>query len=457
MTPNLPPARTSDRLLGELKQLHPLLIDLSLDRIRQLLAKLGHPERRLPPVIHIAGTNGKGSTVAFLKAMAEASGLRTHAYISPHLVRFHERISLASPDGRSRPIEETALVELLGRVAGVNDGAPMTFFEITTAAAFVAFAEHPADVVVLETGLGGDFDATNVVDRPALTIITPISMDHADKLGATIAAIASTKAGILKPDVPAVISRQEPEALEVIRQEARKLKAPLMTWDEDFTAFEQAGRLLFQSESELLDLPLPALAGPHQIVNAGAAVAAAIALRSLGFTDAGIASGLKTAAWPARFQRLQTSELRLGVDCDEMELWLDGGHNPAGGRALAETVAALEERSSKPLHLVVGMMGQKDAQGFLAPFVGQVAHVWTVPIPGAHEQPFDPVQLAQISRQLGMPATTVSSVRAALDEIAFNLRDGDAGAVRVLICGSLYLAGNVLSEIERNANSSGAA
>jgi len=434
--------RSSDDLLAELKTLHPMLIDLSLDRIASLLAKLGHPERRLPPVVHIAGTNGKGSTVAFLKAMAEASGLRVHAYISPHLVRFHERISVPDASGVSHPISESDLVALLSRVAAVNAGAPMTFFEITTAAAFLAFAERPADLLVLETGLGGNFDATNVVARPVLSVITPISMDHADKLGSTITAIAETKAGILKPDTPAVISAQEPDVLEVLRRRARVTRSPLTVWGEDFDAFEQSGRLVFQSELEMHDLPLPALIGPHQIVNAGTSVAAALHLRSLGTTDSGIAAGLSTVSWPARMQRLDPRQW-LGEGNHDVEIWLDGGHNPAGGRVIAETLAMLEERSPKPLFMVVGMMGQKDADGFLSNFRGQAAAIVTVPIPGAHERPFEAADLADNARRLGFAASPESDVPSAVRRIAAQ----SSQPIRIVICGSLYLAGHVLSQL----------
>ena len=270
--------RTSDDVLAELKTLHPRLIDLSLGRIEALLAKLGNPQDRLPPVIHVAGTNGKGSCTAFLKAMLEAAGKRVHTYTSPHLVRFHERIELAGADGKARPISESELVARLLHAQRINAGEPITYFEITTAAAFLAFAEHPADALILEVGLGGRLDATNVVARPALSVIMPVSMDHTDKLGATLADIAREKAGILKAGVPAVIAVQPPEALEVITDVAQRLGAPLSLWGEDYEAFEQRGRLVFQSAERLLDLPLPALMGHHQIANAGTAVAAALHL-----------------------------------------------------------------------------------------------------------------------------------------------------------------------------------
>ena len=278
--------RTSDDILAELKTLHPRLIDLSLGRIEALLAKLGNPQDRLPPVIHVAGTNGKGSFTAFLKAMLEAAGKRVHVYTSPHLVRFHERIELAGADGKARPIAERELVDRLLHAQRINAGDPITYFEITTAAAFLAFAEHPADALILEVGLGGRLDATNVVARPALSVIMPVSMDHTDKLGATLADIAREKAGILKPGVPAVISVQPPEALDVITGVAQELRSAAVAVGQDYEAFEQRGRLVYQSAERLLDLPLPALMGHHQIANAGTAVAAALHLDQLGIADA---------------------------------------------------------------------------------------------------------------------------------------------------------------------------
>ncbi len=433
---------TSDALLARMKTLHPMMIDLSLERIERLLARLGHPERRLAPVIHIAGTNGKGSTTAYLKAMFEASGRRVHAYTSPHLVRFHERIELAGtgPGGRAAAISEALLVDVLARTAAVNADDPMTFFEITTAAAFQAFAEHPADVVLLEVGLGGRQDTTNVIARPALCVITPVSMDHADKLGDTVAKIAAEKAGILKRDVAAIIARQPPDAMAAIRARARAVQAPLITAGEDYDAFEQGGRMVFQSEDTLLDLPLPALIGPHQIENAGTAVAAALQVKSLGLTDAGIASGLTTVRWPARMQRLTTGPLTARLS-PGTELWLDGGHNPAGGKVLAETIAGLDERAAKPACLVIGMMGLKDVAGFLAPFKGLVRRIVTVPIPGAHEAPHTPEALAAVAAGLGFSAEPSTSVPAALDRIAHQ----EQGPRRIVICGSLYLAGHVLA------------
>ena len=434
---------TSAKLLAEMKLLHPMLIDLSLGRVERLLGKLGNPHRKLPPAVHVAGTNGKGSVTAYLKAILEAAGARVHVYTSPHLVRFHERIELAGPDGKAAPIAEDTLVDVLTRTLATNAHDDITQFEITTAAAFLAFAEHPADVLLLEVGLGGRLDATNVVEKPVLDVITPISLDHAEKLGATIGRIAYEKAGILRGGVPAVISQQEPEAEDVIRAEALKVGAPLIVWGEHFDAYEQRGRLVVQLEDLLLDLPLPSLVGRHQIVNAGTAVAAALRLSTslpdLGLGERAIEQGLTAARWPARMQRLDSGPLptllRSGA-----ELWLDGGHNPAAGAALAQTLADLEERSPKPLHIIVGMMGLKDAAGFLAPFRGLARHVMTVPIPGAHEAPHAPETLAETAREVGLNAESAGDVIAALKRTDA----AEPGPKRVLICGSLYLAGHVL-------------
>ncbi len=441
MTPEQPSQELAvDALLARLRTLHPQLIDLSLDRIGQLLTALGEPHRKLPPVIHIAGTNGKGSTSAFLGAMLEAAGKRVHLYTSPHLVRFNERIRLAGADGKSRPIADAALAEVLRRAALANAGSAITFFEVTTAAALLAFAETPADIVILEVGLGGRADATNVIAEPLLSIITPVSMDHADKLGSTVDKIAIEKAGILKPGIAAVISQQHEEGLAAIRTVATRIGAPLVVWGEAFEAFEQRGRLLFQSEDTLLDLPRPALLGRHQIVNAGTAIAAALLMRDFGVEQEAIERGLLEVTWPARMQRLRDGRIGRSVSKDT-ELWLDGGHNPAGGQALAQTLADLEERASKPLCMIVGMMGQKDASGFLSPFAGLAIQLITVPIPGAHEAPHSAEALAEIARRLGFKAQAAEGIQQALQRIE-TLQPGQK---RILICGSLYLAGHVLS------------
>ncbi|MDX2289259.1 MAG: folylpolyglutamate synthase/dihydrofolate synthase family protein [Hyphomicrobiaceae bacterium] len=440
----------SSQLLAELKMLHPKLIDLSLGRIERLLAKLGQPHAKLPAVVHVAGTNGKGSTTAFLRAMLEAAGARVHVYTSPHLVRFHERIVLADGPGRSAPIPEAALVDVLTRTQAANGGDDITQFEITTAAAFLAFSEVPADVLLLEVGLGGRLDATNVVARPALSIITPVSMDHADKLGNSLADIAREKAGILKPGVRAVTSQQPAEALDVIEARAAQVGAPLSIWGRDFIAFKQSGRLVFQAGEQLMDLAVPSLLGPHQIINGGTAVAAALQLPGLRLDERAIEAGLVATHWPARMQRLDTGPLPSLLSPGS-ELWLDGGHNPAAGEVLAQTLADLEDRSPRPLHLVVGMMGLKDASGFLRPFAGLARSVSCVPIPRANEAPYTPEALVQAACAVGLPAHASPSVAAALSA----LRAVDEAPMRVLVTGSLYLAGHVLAiqqGVEQQAN-----
>lgn len=432
---------SSDHLLTALKQLHPKLIDLSLGRIERLLERLGNPHHRLPPVVHVAGTNGKGSLTAYLKAIAEAAGLRVHVYTSPHLVRFHERIVLSTGPGVADPIGEEALVDVLTRTQAVNDGDDITQFEITTAAAFLAFSEHPADLLLLEVGLGGRLDATNVIAKPHLCVIMPVSLDHAEKLGATVGLIAAEKAGILKSGVRAVISRQNDEAGLVIDEAAARIGAPLVTWGRDFDAYEQRGRLVVQHGEQLLDLPLPALLGRHQIANAGTAVVAALQLADLGIDERAIEQGLTRVSWPARMQRLVGGPLPAVLKAGS-ELWLDGGHNPAAGEVLAQTLADLEERSPRPLHLVCGMMGLKDATGFLAPFRGLARSVVAVPIPGANEAPHAPETLAAAARAVGMSADVARNVEAALRRIDMAY----PGPKRILICGSLYLAGQVLAQ-----------
>lgn len=423
-----------------MKLLHPKLIDLSLGRVERLLNKLGNPHKALPPVVHIAGTNGKGSVTAYLKAMLTAAGKRVHAYTSPHLVRFHERIELAAAPGLTQPISEADLVDVLARTQSVNSGDDITQFEITTAAAFLAFAEHPADFVLLEVGLGGRLDATNVIERPALAVLTPISNDHADKLGSTIEAIAGEKAGILKPGTRCVVSQQEDAVLDVIAHAAARVGARLVVWGQDYDAYEQRGRLVVQRADRLLDLPLPSLIGRHQIINAGTAVAAALELDGAAIDEQAIERGLVSARWPARMQRIDggplPSLLRPGS-----ELWLDGGHNPAAGLFLAQSLADLEERSPKPLYLVVGMLGLKDAAGFLGSFRGLARHVVSVPIPGSHEAPFSPEALADAARSVSLSAEADTSVEAALKRIDAL----DPGPKRILITGSLYLAGHVLA------------
>jgi dihydrofolate synthase / folylpolyglutamate synthase len=432
-----PRVASSDTLLERLKKLHPQSIDLSLGRIERLLAALGHPERKLPPVLHVAGTNGKGSFLAFTRAIAEALGKGVHVYTSPHLVHFHERIVLAGPHG-SAPIAEDLLVDCLARAEAANDGELITLFEITTAAAFLAFAETPADLLLLETGLGGRLDATNVVAKPVLTAITPVSIDHVSFLGDTLTEIAGEKAGILKAGVPCVVGRQEQEAFAVIERRAEQVGAPLHVAGRDFDMYEQQGRLVFQTASRLIDLPLPRLTGRHQIDNAGTAIAAASLLFGDALTIRALEQGLTHAEWPARLERLAVGGLHAYV-ADGTEIWLDGGHNAAGGKVIAHALAELDERVSRPVHLVFGMMDTKDAHAFIAPFKGLVERVYTVPIPD-EPNAFDADALAEIARAEGFDVVATASLPDALTRSQAALQ----GPGRVLICGSLYLAGLTL-------------
>lgn len=407
--------------------LHPKIIDLTLDRMHRILAALDHPERRVPPVIHIAGTNGKGSTLAMIRAGLEGAGLTTHAYTSPHLARFHERIRVAG-----ELIEEQALSRTLDTCLAANGPDPITYFEITTAAAFAAFAETPADYTLLEVGLGGRLDATNVIDRPALTVITPVDMDHQQYLGETLAQIAAEKAGIIKRGVPVIVGRQQDEALEVIEAQAARLNAPVFAHGQHWHVWEEHGRLIFQDETGLLDLPKPALLGAHQVENAGIALAA---LRTLGQPDTAFEAAMTNATWPARMQRLRRGPLTEAAP--DAELWLDGGHNPHAARAIA---ALLAEMPKRPTHLICGMLNTKDVTGYMEPLAQVAQSLHAVSIPG-QTATLSATETATAARKAGFPAHEADSVAAAL--AAITAQDPQA---RILICGSLYLAGEILKQ-----------
>ncbi len=422
----------SDLILARLERLHPKKIDLSLGRMELLLERLGRPERQLPPVIHVAGTNGKGSTLAFLDAMLKAQGCVVDRYISPHLVRFNERMLI---DGE--PIEETELARVLDLAESANDGAPITFFEITTAAAMLAFVEHRADYLLLETGLGGRLDATNVVERPVLTLITPISMDHEAFLGDRLERIAFEKAGILKPDVMALSGPQEPTAMAVLAQRAATVGAPLHFHGREWQ-IEMVGReLRFTDGYETLALPRPALEGVHQIENAGLAIAAA---RSLGVANEAIAGGLSTARWPGRLQRLTQGPLveKLGKS---HQLRIDGGHNPAAGQRLAESLDVFATLT--PVHLVIGMLDTKDFLGFLRPLASRAESMTFVRIPGVKASR-DPEEMRALAATIGIEAKAVETVEAAIAGLA----DRHLSPSCVLICGNLYLTGHILRDHE---------
>lgn len=427
-----------DATLQRLLTLHPKLIDLSLERMWRILKKLGHPERMLPPVIHVTGTNGKGSAIAFMRAMLEAGGKRVHVYTSPHLVRFNERIRLAAPGG-GQLVDDALLVETLKECERVNAGETITFFEVTTAAALVLFSRHPADVLLLEVGLGGRLDSTNVIAHPRVSAITPISLDHADHLGDTIEKIAAEKAGIIKRGAPVVVSPQPEAALRVIEHHAGRLQAPLYACGQAWMASEEHGRLVYQDDEGLLDLPAPKLPGRHQFVNAGTAIAS---LRVAGFKLPASAyeAGLLKADWPARMQRLTQGKL-LELAPAGSDIWLDGGHNPEGGRAAAATLADLEERVPRPLVLIVGMLATKDFAGYLRNFSGLTRHLYAVPIAKA-DKPLPPDVIRQTARDLGISAETSAGIESALAAISGLSLDMPP---RILICGSLYLAGEVLA------------
>lgn len=427
---NLP---RTDAVLARLTALNPKLIDLGLDRTERLLAALGNPERQLPPVIHVAGTNGKGSTIAFMRAIAEAAGLSVHTYTSPHLVRFHERIVL-----NGNPIAEDALLAILEECEAANAGAPITFFEITTAAAFTAYARHPADLLLLETGLGGRFDSTNVIAAPSATVITPVSMDHMQFLGDTVEKIAFEKAGILKPGVPGIIGPQDTGALAVIERRAAEIGAPLSIHGIDWSAIpDGADGMIFRDDAGEVFLPAPALPGVHQIMNAGAAIAALRSWNAPQFGLEDFAAGLSDADWPGRLHRLEAGPLTRRAP-PGWDIWLDGGHNPAAGEILAESIGGW---GAKPTVLICAMQENKDAAGFLAPLAQAADRLIAIDLPSTTPG-HAPGGIAGAAQAVGLPADVTDTLEAALESLS-----GPPG--RVLICGSLYLAGDVL---DRNAS-----
>ncbi|MGN6571966.1 MAG: bifunctional folylpolyglutamate synthase/dihydrofolate synthase [Pseudolabrys sp.] len=429
-----------DSILERLTALHPKRIDLSLGRIERLLALLDHPEKKLPPVIHVAGTNGKGSTVTFLRTIMEAAGLSVHTYTSPHLVRFNERFRLGEK-GEGKLVSDAALAAAMEDCERANGGAPITVFEITTAAGMLLFSRHPADVLVLEVGLGGRLDATNVIDTPLASVITRVSIDHTDFLGPTLAGIATEKAGIIKRNAPAIVAAQQRDALAAIEKQAARLGAPLKIAGEDFTATEERGRLVYQDDNGLLDLPPPRLYGRHQYENAGLAIATLRTLDRFKIPHAAFEAGIAKAEWPARMNRLTQGAL-VDLAPKGSEVWLDGGHNPDGGRAIAATFADLEERVSRPLVMICGMLTSKDCEGFLRNFTGLARRMIAIPVPGV-EKSMSAEALADCARGIGLSATSRDTITEAFE--AVRKLDLDPPP-RVLITGSLYLAGDVLRQ-----------
>jgi len=433
----------AEQVINELMQLHPKGFDMTLGRMRRLLEVLGNPQDRLPPVIHVAGTNGKGSVSAFSRALLEAAGLAVHVHTSPHLVNWHERYRIGVKGGKGQIVEDGLLADALRRVAVANADQHITVFEILTAAAFLLFSEIPADAVIMEVGMGGRLDCTNVVDRPAVAVIMPISFDHQAYLGDKVELIAAEKAGIMKRRCPVVIGHQEfAAARDTLVETAERLSCPLSVFGQDYLAFEEHGRLVYQDETGLMDLPLPRLPGRHQFANAAAAIRA---VRSAGFTvtEAVAETAMQSVEWPGRLQKLTEGAL-IAHAPKGAEIWVDGGHNPGAGEVIAEAMAGFEERQPRPLYMITGMLNTKDPLGYFKAFEGLAVQAFTVPIRGT-DAALDPVALASSAYDAGIPAEPVSSVAEALEAIR-NRTEGQAIAPRILIGGSLYVVGNVLAD-----------
>jgi dihydrofolate synthase / folylpolyglutamate synthase len=433
---------TADQEIERLLSLHPKGFDLSLDRITGLLATLGNPQRKLPPAIHIAGTNGKGSASAFSRALLEASGQSVHVHTSPHLVRWHERYRMGRK-GRGQLVDDQTFADAVRRVADANGGQKITVFEILTAVGFVLFSENPADACVMEVGLGGRYDATNVISKPAVTLIMPISLDHEAYLGDRVELIAAEKAGIIKKGCPVVIGAQtEDAAREVLIDTAARMRCPMAVYGQDFHAREEHGRMVYEDEDGLMDLPLPRLTGRHQLANAAAAIRA---VKDAGFphTDDVAERAMLNVEWPGRMQRLDRGRL-IGFAPKGSEIWLDGGHNPGAGMVIAEALAEREEKRERPLFMITGMINTKDATGYFKAFHDMVRHVFTVPVPTS-DAGVPPEKLALMAEDAGLSAEPVASVENALKLLGDDW-DAKEQAPRILIGGSLYLAGQVLAE-----------
>jgi dihydrofolate synthase/folylpolyglutamate synthase len=432
----------ADREIERLMTLHPKGFDLSLDRILRLLDRLGNPQDRLPPVIHIAGTNGKGSAAAFSRALLEAGGYKVHVHTSPHLVNWHERYRLAA-EGGGRFVDDEVLADAVARVAAANRGETITVFEILSAVMFLLFAEHPADVAVIEVGLGGRFDATNAIRKSAVSIIMPVSLDHEAYLGDRVELIAAEKAGIIKPGCPVVIGAQETDAArDVLVATAERLQCPYLLYGQDFLAMEEHGRMVYQDQSGLMDLSPPRLPGRHQIANAAAAIAG---VKAAGFelSEQQVNSAMATVSWPGRMQRRPQGRL-VELAPPDAEIWLDGGHNPGAGLVIAEALAEQEERMARPLFLICGMINTKDQTGYFHAFHGIARHVYTVPV-SLSDSSVPNTELAARAMEAGLSAEPIGSVASAL-MLLRDTWDHREPPPRILIGGSLYLAGAVLAE-----------
>jgi dihydrofolate synthase / folylpolyglutamate synthase len=425
-------------LIDQLSAIHPKGYDLSLGRIRTLLSHLDNPHLRIPPPIHVAGTNGKGSTIAFCRAILEAAGKIVHVHTSPHLVHWHERFRIGAPGG-GRLVGDAALESVIARVADTNNGEPITVFELLSAAMFVLFSEHPADFSLIEVGLGGRFDATNVLENPLISVITNVSLDHQAQLGDREELIAQEKAGIIKRGCPVVIGPQPDTVRAVLEEAALDRGAPTIVAGQDFTFLEQGGRLVYQDNSGLLDLPLPRLRGAHQLANAATAIATIRHCHNA-ISEVALEKAMETAYWPGRMERLRQGKLHEAVD-SSVELWIDGGHNPSAGLAIASVIADLEERAPMPVFLVAAMLTTKEPEPFFRAFAGLVEHAFTVPVP-ATEAGYPARELAEAARRAGLNASACLSVADALGAVSGLLAENEPG--RVLICGSLYLIGDVL-------------
>lgn len=439
---SLPATEKPEDIIARLSEKHPPGYDLSLTRVRTLLSKLGDPHLDIPPVIHVAGTNGKGSTIAFLRAMLEASGRRVHVHTSPHLVRFNERFRLAKPEGGSAFVDDETFSQALRRVERINDGTDITVFELLTAVAFVLFASHPADVTLLEVGLGGRLDATNVIDPPLVSVITPISLDHQGYLGDTVEQIAGEKAGIIKPGAPVVVATQEHDRVsDVLDYAAARAHVIKKQAGEDWAVWSEHGRLIYQDEEGLLDLPLPRLPGQHQILNAATAIAT-LKTAGIEMETRHMETGLANVEWAGRLQKLKGGHL-ITPALEGTEIWLDGGHNPAAGEVLASAMADLEERVERPLFLIIGMLNTKEPIGYFKPFADIARHIFTVPLKNT-ENAINPHDLAQYALKAGVSAEPTESVEEALGLLMEGWQY--ERPPRILIGGSLYLVGEVLEE-----------